>query len=86
MKKFTVVTETLPISKITGVKTARLSGQFAVIVKVNKPNYVPNGFVVRSTIDATMFTANVEASALAAIEEDPFVVAVSVSQRLQVVE
>lgn len=43
MKKFTVVTETLPISKITGVKTARLSGQFAVIVKVNKPNYVPNG-------------------------------------------
>lgn len=54
-----------------------------VIVKVDEPGYVPEGFRVRARIDEVMFTADTTAAAVAAADRDPRVVSISASRPLQ---
>jgi len=50
--------------------------QVAVIVKVRKPNHIPQGMTVRSRISELVFTANTTLAALAKAEQDPLVVSI----------
>jgi hypothetical protein len=55
----------------------------SAIVKVKVPNYVPDGFTVRSRVDETMFTADCSGSALRSAQEDPNVESVALSKRMR---
>ena len=54
-----------------------------LIVKVNKPNYVPPGFKVRSRIDEQMFTAECCRAAMEAAQEDPMVESMAPARKLR---
>ena len=54
-----------------------------VIAKVRTPNYVPPGFVVRTRIDATMFTADAPPDAVDAANDDPEVESISHARNLR---
>ncbi|MGI8683642.1 MAG: hypothetical protein ACR2MO_00805 [Acidimicrobiales bacterium] len=54
-----------------------------VIVKVRRPDYVPDGFDVRSRVDDVLFTANASAEAVEAAGSDPEVESISVSRPLR---
>ena len=56
------------------------------IVKVNRPDYVPEGCEVRARVDATMFTAEFPAKRLDAIQADPAVVSVALAKPLRSAE
>lgn len=56
------------------------------IFKVTKANYVPAGVRVRSRINATMFTGEVQGSYLDQIEDDSNVVSVSLSKKLGLID
>lgn len=71
-----------PVSKITGALLPLKKANYTGIVSVNEANYVPPGFVERSRIDATLFTANCTQDALSAVESDDKVISVALSQRL----
>jgi hypothetical protein len=55
----------------------------AAIIKVRRPNYVPDGVTVRARIDDTMFTASCRADALRDLERDPLVESVALRKRLR---
>jgi hypothetical protein len=74
-----------PISKITGRKPLKGNNiKYSCIVEVTEPNYVPSYMQLRSTTDATMFTAIADFSKehTSAIEADPKIKSVAVGQRL----
>lgn len=54
-----------------------------VIVKVRTPNYVPEGFEVRTRVDDVLFTADASHEALEAAGADPDVESVSTPRRLR---
>lgn len=56
-----------------------LRGLVKVIVKVRTPGHVPAAATLRSRIDETMFTAELDAGRLQELAADPDVVTVSVS-------
>ncbi len=56
-----------------------------VIVKVTETDYVPKGVSVRAQISPVLFTCNIPALSLEALEQDPKVHTVSVSQTLRTV-
>lgn len=66
-------------------KTRGLEGgqPVAVIVKVKEPGYVPEGFRVRSRIDACLFTADATPQGLEAAEHDPRVESIAAAERLE---
>ena len=53
------------------------------IVKVRKPNYVPDGFEVRTRIDDTLFTADCTGAELRAAANDPNVESIAPSKRIR---
>ncbi len=59
------------------------STPIAVIVKVSKKDYVPPGIKVRAQISSHIFTAELRSSDFEQLEQDPGVVSVSASKRLQ---
>ena len=54
-----------------------------VIAKVRTPHYVPPGFVVRTRIDETLFTADAPAEAVEKANSDPQVESISRAQGLR---
>lgn len=56
------------------------------IFKVNKTDYVPAGVRVRSRINATMFTGELQNAVLEQMEDDTNVVSVSLSKRLRLID
>ena len=60
-------------------------GEVEVIVKVLEPNYVPKGVMVRAQISPLLFTGVLPGSKVEALEADPGVVSVSVSQTLRTI-
>lgn len=82
--------EKLKVEKLTDDKLefqqlAHLEAQEKVtlIVKVNEPNYVPEGFKVRSRVDEQMFTAECSSDDLAAARRDPHVVSLAPARQLR---
>jgi hypothetical protein len=53
------------------------------VVEVNRGGYVPRWLKIRSRIDDTIFTADLETAALGRLEKDPQVKSVAVSMRLR---
>ena len=74
--------------KITHSKIEGFSGikndhdNFSVIVKVNKPDYIPAHVKLRSKIDPYTFTADATGEALKQLEGDAAVASVSISHPL----
>lgn len=58
------------------------TGTLAVIVKVQTPGHVPAAALLRSRIDDTLFTADIDATRLAELEADPDVLAISPATRI----
>ena len=58
----------------------------AAIVKVNEAGYVPDATDPRARISETLFTANVRRELLGALEDDPRVVSVELSERLGLID
>ena len=56
------------------------------IFKVNKADYVPAGVRVRSRINATMFTGELQSAVFEKIEDDTNVVSVSLSKKLRLID
>lgn len=54
-----------------------------VIVKVNEPRYVPNGFEVRTWIDDLLYTAEASRADVDAADADPNVHSIDRSRRLR---
>lgn len=54
------------------------AGPVKVVVKVHTPGHVPPAARLSARIDATMFTAEVDADKLAEVADDPQVAAISV--------
>lgn len=57
-------------------------GVLEVIVKVEKPNYIPKGVSVRAQISPQLFTSAISGTQLKTLEQDPKVQSVSVSRTL----
>lgn len=58
------------------------SGLVSVIVKVNKPGYVPDELNLRSRIDPYMFTADTQAECIDKIKDNTAVESISVNRSL----
>lgn len=58
----------------------------SAVVKVNEAGYVPDATDQRARISDTLFTANVRRDLLDALEEDPRVVSVELSERLGLID
>lgn len=58
----------------------------SAVVKVNEAGYVPEATDQRARISDTLFTANVRRDLLDALEEDPRVVSVELSERLGLID
>jgi hypothetical protein len=56
-----------------------------VIIKVNRPDYVPRGVQVRAQISPVLFTSVVPGSRLKKLEADPEVHSISVGERLRTI-
>ena len=56
------------------------------IFKVGKADYVPAGVRVRSRINATLFTGELQSAFLEQIEDDTNVVSVSLSKKLRLID
>jgi hypothetical protein len=60
-------------------------GDLEVIVKVNEPNYVPDGVAVRAQISDAIFTSVIASDVLQRLEDDPKVESVAVSRKLRTI-
>jgi hypothetical protein len=58
----------------------------SAIVKVSEAGYVPEAADQRARISDTLFTANVRRDLLGALEDDPRVVSVELSERLGLID
>ena len=58
----------------------------SAIVKVSEAGYVPDAADQRARISDTLFTANVRRDLLGALEDDPRVVSVQLSERLGLID
>ena len=56
------------------------------VFKVDKADYVPEGVRVRSRINATIFTGELQSSVLEQIEDDANVVSISLSRKLRLID
>ena len=55
---------------------------FSAVVKVNRPNYVPDYVRLRVRLSPEVFTAQVTPPALKLLEQDPLVVSISANKLL----
>lgn len=60
--------------------------RYAVVIKVARPGYVPEGVTVRARAGEAVLTAEASGAALKRLAGDPLVVSVSVSRPLQMIE
>ena len=56
------------------------------IFKVNQAGYVPTGVRVRSRVNSTMFTGELQSVVLEQIEDDTHVISVSLSKKLRLID
>jgi len=59
------------------------SGAVAAIVKVARADYVPSGVSIRKRISPNIFTADILLGGLAALEEDPDIISISLPEKLR---
>jgi hypothetical protein len=73
-----------PHPKLSGVDPGREpEGEIRAIVKVAKSGHVPDHVRVRAEVAPTLLSADIPCEHLAAVLDDPCVVSVQVSERLQ---
>jgi hypothetical protein len=66
-----------------GLQDGRL---YAVVIKVARPGYVPEGVTVRARAGREILTAEASGAVIERLAGDPLVVSVSVSRPLQLID
>ena len=78
------------LSKFTGHDAQLVDrdgvGSLLAIVKVARPDYVPDNVIVRQRIDALMFTAEFPPEVMEALEADDGVKAIAITKKLRLIE
>jgi hypothetical protein len=81
------------LEKVEFAGTTSLAGNeidqdetLTAIIRVNEPDYVPQGVDVRSRIDSTILTGSFLAKSLKKLQSDPKVQSVSLSRKLHKIE
>jgi hypothetical protein len=68
---------------VTQVAHGLGEASFSAIVKVSRPDYVPDCVSVRVRLNAQLFTAQITPPALKLLEQDPLVVSISINKLLR---
>lgn len=88
MNKFTVTQSRFKNIQgaVAAEAAAESGGVVEAIIKVREPGYVPAGVMLCARLDPYMLTAEVRSDALAGLDEDPKVEAVSIGRSLRIID